>query len=148
MLEKQIISVSWRIFLKNSRQFNCSGQTRVSWTTITKLINTAVDHSTNNTVLRIKRMQILNGAIFINSTIISSCGLYAKMQMQGVCKLWLQHFNCIYINWSPPPQCSRHGYGLESMNNKLLRECILTFIILQTSPLRRIWWSGAVQWSQ
>ncbi len=147
MLEIQRISVSWRFFLKNSRQFNCSGQTRTSWTTITKLINTAVDHSDNNTVLRIKHMYILNGTIFINSTIISSCGLYANMQMQGVCKLWLQHFNSIYIN-CPPPQCSRHGYGLESMNNKLLRECILTFKILQTSPFRRIWWSGAVQWSQ
>ncbi len=57
MLENQSISGTWRIFLKNSRQFNCSGQTRDSWTTITKKIkNSAVDHSGNNTVLRIKRM--------------------------------------------------------------------------------------------
>ncbi len=51
MLEKQIICGAWRIFLKNSSQFNCSGQTRDSWTTITKQNNTAVDHSGNNTVL-------------------------------------------------------------------------------------------------
>ncbi len=36
MLENQRICGTWRIFLKNSRQFNCSGQTRDSWTTITK----------------------------------------------------------------------------------------------------------------
>ncbi len=36
MLENQRICGSWRIFLKNSRKFNCSGQTRDSWTTITK----------------------------------------------------------------------------------------------------------------
>ncbi len=36
MLENQRICGSWRIFLKNSRQFNCSAQTRDSWTTITK----------------------------------------------------------------------------------------------------------------
>ncbi len=46
----------WRIFLKNSRQFNCSGQTRDSWTTITKQKNTAVDHSGNNIVLKVKHM--------------------------------------------------------------------------------------------
>ncbi len=56
MLENQTICGTWRIFLKNSRQFKCSGQTRDSWTTITKQKNTAVDHSGNNTVLRIKRM--------------------------------------------------------------------------------------------
>ncbi len=44
MLEKQIICGAWRIFM-----FNCSGQTRDSWTT--KQNNTAVDHSGNNTVL-------------------------------------------------------------------------------------------------
>ncbi len=54
MLQNQRICGTWRIFLKNSGQFNCSGQTRDSWTTITKPKNTAVDHSGNNTVLRIK----------------------------------------------------------------------------------------------
>ncbi len=42
MLENQIISVSWRFFLKNSTQFNSSGQTRASWTTITKQKNTHI----------------------------------------------------------------------------------------------------------
>ncbi len=55
------------------------GQTMDSWTTITNQTNkqnTAVDPSGNNTVLRIKCMRkLLNGAIFINSTIIFSCGL-------------------------------------------------------------------------
>ncbi len=39
VLENQRICGLWRIFLKNSRQFNCSGQTRDSWTTITKQKN-------------------------------------------------------------------------------------------------------------
>ncbi len=56
MLENQRICGTWIIFLKNSRPFNCSGQTRDSWTTITKQKKTAVDHSGNNTLLRIKRM--------------------------------------------------------------------------------------------
>ncbi len=41
---------------EEQQQFNCSGQTRDSWKTITKQKNTAVDHSGNNTVLRIKGM--------------------------------------------------------------------------------------------
>ncbi len=41
-------------FSEEQQQFNCSGQTRDSWTTITKQTHTAVDHSDNNTVLRIK----------------------------------------------------------------------------------------------
>ncbi len=36
MLENQRICGTWRIFLKKSRKFNCSAQTRDSWTTITK----------------------------------------------------------------------------------------------------------------
>ncbi len=36
ILKKQIFYGTWRIFLKNSKQFNCSGQTRDLWTTITK----------------------------------------------------------------------------------------------------------------
>ncbi len=40
---------------------------------------TAADHSGNNTVLRIKRMYILNGVIFINSTNIFSCGLHVNI---------------------------------------------------------------------
>ncbi len=32
MLRKHRICGTWRIFLKNRRQFNCSGQTRDSWT--------------------------------------------------------------------------------------------------------------------
>ncbi len=52
---KQRICGTWRIFLKNSRQFNCSGQTGDSWT-LSLNTETAVDHSGNNTVLRIKRM--------------------------------------------------------------------------------------------
>ncbi len=39
---------TWRIFLKNSAQFNCSEQTRDSWTTITKQ-ETVVDHPGNLT---------------------------------------------------------------------------------------------------
>ncbi len=64
MLENQRIWGSWRIFLKNSRKFNCSGQTRDSWTTITKQKNTAVDHSGNNTVLRIKHMLTFERGLF------------------------------------------------------------------------------------
>ncbi len=80
MLENQSICVSWRIFLKNSRQFNCSGQTRDSWTTITKQKNTSVDHSGNNTLLRIKHIcKLLNGVIFINSTIVFSCRLHVHI---------------------------------------------------------------------
>ncbi len=36
MRQKQRTCGTWRIFLKNHRQFNCSGQTRDAWTTITK----------------------------------------------------------------------------------------------------------------
>ncbi len=54
------------IFPKNSRKFNCSEQTRDSWTTITKQKNTAVDHSGNNTVLRIKRMSTFEQGHFYN----------------------------------------------------------------------------------
>ncbi len=50
MLANQRICGTWRTFLKNSRQLNCSGQTRDSWTTITKQKNTAVDHSGNDTI--------------------------------------------------------------------------------------------------
>ncbi len=39
MLENWRMCRSWRIFLKNSAQFNCSEQTRDSWTTITKYKN-------------------------------------------------------------------------------------------------------------
>jgi len=39
MLENWRICRTWRIFLKNRAQFNCSGQTRDSWTTITKQKN-------------------------------------------------------------------------------------------------------------
>ncbi len=41
-------------FSEEQQQFNCSGQTMDSWTTITKQTNTAVDHSANYTLLRIK----------------------------------------------------------------------------------------------
>ncbi len=44
MLQNQL-----KDFSEEQQQFNCSGQT-----TITKQTNTAVDHSANNTVLRIK----------------------------------------------------------------------------------------------
>ncbi len=52
-------------FLKNSKQFNCSGQTRESsWTTITKQKNTAVDHSGKNTVLRINLITFEQGHFY------------------------------------------------------------------------------------
>ncbi len=78
ILENQRICGTWRIFLKNSRQFNCSGQTRDSWTIIKK--HTAVDHSGNNTALRINMYcKCLSGFFFRNSTIIFSCWLYVHI---------------------------------------------------------------------
>ncbi len=63
----------------HSRQFNCSGQTRDSWTTITKLINTAEDHSENNTVLRTQGGEnFWTGSFFIIPTIIFSCWLWTS----------------------------------------------------------------------
>ncbi len=52
-------------------------KTRDSWTTITKQKNTAVDHSGNNTVSSV--CKLLNRVIFINSTIIFSCGLHVNI---------------------------------------------------------------------
>ncbi len=66
MLENQRICGTWRIFLKNNRQLNSSGQTRDSWTTITKQKHTAVDHSGNNTI-ESSICKLLNGVIFLKS---------------------------------------------------------------------------------
>ncbi len=38
-----------------------------------------LDHSGNTTVLRINICKLLNGVIFINSTIIFSCGLHVNI---------------------------------------------------------------------
>ncbi len=70
------VSKWWQHFWVNY-PFKCSGQTRDSWTTVTKQKNTAVDHSGKNTVLGIKGCKLLN-SILINSTIILSCGLLCK----------------------------------------------------------------------
>lgn len=48
MLEKQRMYRKWRIFLKISKQFNLSGQTRDSWTTLLN-INTVIDRPGINT---------------------------------------------------------------------------------------------------
>ncbi len=80
MLENHRICGSWRIFLKNSRQLNYSGQTRDSWVSITKQ-QTDMDHSGINKVLRIKLIKLLNRVLFINSTNIFSCGLYVNIFM-------------------------------------------------------------------
>ncbi len=45
---------------------------------MTKQTNTAEDHSDNNTVLRIKGVKTFERVIFINSTIIFTCGLYVS----------------------------------------------------------------------
>ncbi len=45
-------------FWRTAGSLTVQDKQRDSWTTITKQKNTAVDHSGNNTLLRIKRMQI------------------------------------------------------------------------------------------
>ncbi len=62
----QIMFVSWRIFLKNSRQFNCSGPTRDSWTTITKQTHSWGSFSEQHSV----KNQTFKRVIFIHSTVI------------------------------------------------------------------------------
>ncbi len=44
-VQNQRICGTWMIFLKNSGQFNCSGQTMDSWTTITKWKKTTTKNS-------------------------------------------------------------------------------------------------------
>ncbi len=66
MLENWRFCRTWRIFLKNSAQFNCSEQTRYSWTTITTKKITVVDHPGNNTVLRTKGSQTFEWGYFNN----------------------------------------------------------------------------------
>ncbi len=79
-------------FLKNSRQFNCSGQTRDSWTTITKQKNTAVDHSGNS----IKNEGDVNFWTGSNSALIFSCGLYVNI---FYVKYLIQVSNKLTITW-------------------------------------------------
>ncbi len=82
MLENQRICVSWRIFLKNRRQFNCSGKEtheQLSLNNKTQLWIIQVTHSIKNQVY-------VNfwTVIFINSTIIFSCGLTLDKVVVGL----------------------------------------------------------------
>ncbi len=89
-----------RIILKNRAQFNCSGQTRDSWTT-SQNKKTVMDHP--HTVLRTKGAQTFEGGYFNNlSYFLLSCGLninifYAKYLTQDSTKKNMHFVKIIHI---------------------------------------------------